>query len=156
MFFVFRFKQELNSSSLRPRMRQELHINLMCNKISFFKEHLDDKLYILTNIILRCRVWFSINFCETEKLSCEVPGLGLLPAHHLLLAAGRRTSGRRVEYTPDCRVSHLRSRKGATPKSLGWKLGALAMQQGRKLASIPASPSEIAPSGDDGVPAASP
>lgn len=87
MFFVFRFKRELNSSSLRPRMRQELHINLMCNKISIFQEHLDDKLYILTNIILKSRVWFSINFCETEKLSCEVLCLGLLPAHHFLLPA---------------------------------------------------------------------
>lgn len=71
MFFVFRLKQELTSSSLRPSMRQEVHINLLCNKISFFKEHLDDKLYIPTNIILKCRVWFSINFCEAEKLSCK-------------------------------------------------------------------------------------
>lgn len=86
MFSVFRFKQELNSSSLKPRIRQELYINLMCdNKISFLKKHWDDKLYILINIILKCCVWFSINFCETEKLSCEVLCLGLLPTRHFLL-----------------------------------------------------------------------
>lgn len=86
MFSVFRFKQELNSSSLKPRIRQELYINLMCdNKISFLKKHWDGKLYILINIILKCCVWFSINFCETEKLSCEVLCLGLLPTRHFLL-----------------------------------------------------------------------
>nr|KAF6279306.1 hypothetical protein mPipKuh1_010372 [Pipistrellus kuhlii] len=155
MFFVFRFKQELTSSSLRPSMRQELHINLMCNKIPFFKEHLDDKLYILTNIILKCRVWFSINFCEAEKLSCEVLCLGLPPAHHFLLD-WQVDSGPLRGNANRTAASLISALGKGQRQSLGWKLGALTMQQGRKLASIPSSPSKIAPSGDDGVPAASP